>query len=67
MNDDVIGKVLASRFSHIRGALQLLDKLNKWIGLFKADMENGGNVDVTIRFRNGKFTWVNWSGREIDE
>jgi hypothetical protein len=66
MNSDDISRILARRYPHIQETMQLLAKLNKWIGLFKADMENGGNVEVTIRFRGGKFTWMNWSGREIE-
>jgi hypothetical protein len=54
---------LAIRFPNVRPAW--LRRLNKLLGIFKG--VNGGNVEITTRYRAGIDQWVDWNGRDLSD
>jgi hypothetical protein len=58
-------KFLAVHFPHLRKSW--LRKINDRLGLFKADKKNGGNIEISARFKNGRDEWTKWSGIDYSE
>lgn len=54
-------QILATRFPHI--PLDWLERIDKKLGLFI--QENGGNVEMRVRFNGGEDQWTDWSERDF--
>lgn len=56
-------ELIAVKFPHLK--LSWLQKVNKKLGLVKK--ENGGNVEMQVRFGKGQPQWTEWKQRDICE
>jgi len=54
---------LAIKFPGIRKSW--LQKISTKLNLLKA--ENGGNAEMTVRWRHGTSQWIDWNQRDICE
>lgn len=61
MADD-ISQFLAAHFPHIPAAW--LRRINDKLGRIK--QENGGDVEMAVRWSRGKDQWTDWSQRDLN-
>lgn len=61
MADD-IGQLLAAHFPHIPRAW--LKYVNDKLGKIK--QENGGNVEMSVRWTGGEDQWTDWNQRDLN-